>query len=298
MPTRSPLFSLFLLLFTSALCHAQTATCTNWKYLHPVSPWLFVNPSGINRWGTVVGDTSKSTGSGRSVRYGYIHYSNGSFKTYMAPNASNTFFSRRNAQGVTVGVYADATVAQHQHGLVLSGSNSVTVDYPGATDTRLSGINYWGTIVGNYYDSSHPEGGAFRLKNGVFTPLSYPGSISTIVASVSDKGVMVGRYHDSNFPYIHGFTLTNGVYKTLDNPKGSGSGGHGTVLLDINGSGVIVGLYTPQVGGDVGFMYINGTFKEVSVPNYGLSPVYGINGYNYVVGTFGSGINGYTAHCQ
>jgi hypothetical protein len=299
MPSRLPLFSVFLLLFTSALCDAQTATCTNWKNIHPISPWLFVGPSGINRWGTVVGYTAKSTGPhGQSVKYGYIHYSNGTFTTYMAPNASNTFFSRRNALGVTVGSYNDTTFASNTHGLVLSGSNSVTVDHPGATDSWLTGINYWGTIVGNYYDPSHPEGGAFKLKNGVFTPISYPGSVSTIVASISDKGVIVGRYYDHNFPYLHGFTLTNGVYKTLDNPKGSGSGGHGTALLDINGSGVIVGTYTPQVGGDVGFIYINGTFKEVAVPNYGLSPVYGINGYNYVVGTYGSGINAYTAHCQ
>jgi hypothetical protein len=299
MSCRMPLFFVFLLLFGSAICHAQTATCTNWKYIHPTSPWLAIVPSGINRWGTVVGSTYKSTGPhGSSVTYGYVHYSNGTFKTYMAPNASNTYFTRRNALGVTVGAYTDSTFAQHQHGLVLSGSSMATVDYPGATDTRLNGINYWGTIVGNYYDSSHPEGGAFKLKNGVFTSIFYPGSVSTAVASISDKGVIVGRYHDYNPPYIHGFTLTNGVYKTLDNPKGSGTGGQGTALGDINASGVIVGLYTPQVGGTNGFIYINGTFKDVSVPNFGLSPVDAINGYSYVVGTYGSGINAYTAHCQ
>jgi hypothetical protein len=216
----------------------------------------------------------------------------------MAPNASNTYFARRNALGVTVGAYTDATLAQHQHGLVRSGSNIVTVDYPGATDTWLTGINYWGTIVGNYYSSSSPEGNAFKLKNGVFTPISYPGATSTIVASISDKGVIVGRYHDYNPPYIHGFTLTNGVYATLDNPKGSVSGGQGTVLNDINGSGVIVGVYTPQVGPSVGFIYTNSTFKDVVVPNFGVSPVYGINGYGYVVGTYGTGINAFTAHCQ
>jgi hypothetical protein len=278
-----------------SVCRAQTATCTNWKYIHPVSPWLAIVPQGINRWGTVVGSTYKSTGPhGSSVTYGYVHYSNGTFSTYMAPNASNTYFTRRNAQGVTVGGYTDTTLAQHQHGLVMSGSNMVTVNHPGATDTWLSGINYWGTIVGNYYDSSHPEGGAFKLKNGVFTPIFYPGSVSTIVTSISDKGVIVGRYHDAKAPYIHGFTLTNGVYSTLDNPNGSAPGGQGTTLNDINGSGVIVGSYAPTSG----FIYINGTFKYVSVPKYGFSAVDGINGYGYVVGTYGSNINAYTAHCQ
>jgi len=294
-----PLVSVFLLLFAAALCDAQTATCTNWKYIHPTSPWLAVVPGEINRWGTVVGSTYKSTGPhGSSVTYGYIHYSNGTFKTYMAPNASDTYFTRRNALGVTVGAYIDTTSVRHGHGLVLSGSNMVTVDYPGATGTSLTGINYWGTIVGNYYDPTHPEGGAFRLKNSVFTSIFYPGSVSTDVASISDKGVIVGRYHDYKVPYIHGFTLTNGVYKTLDNPQGSGLGGQGTALNDINASGVVVGSYTPQTGPTNGFIYINGVFKNVAVPNYGFSPVDGINGYGYVVGTYGSGINAYTAHCQ
>lgn len=285
--------------FVVSLCNAQNATCTNWKYLHPVSPWLSIVPQGINRWGTVVGSTYKSTGPhGSSVTYGYVHYSNGTFSTYMAPNASNTYFTRRNALGVTVGAYADSSLLQHQHGLVMSGSNMVTVDYPGATDTWLSGINYWGTIVGNYYDSSHPEGGAFKLKNGVFTNILYPGSVSTAVTSISDNGVIVGRYHDYNPPYIHGFILTNGIYATLNNPKGSASGGQGTTLQDINGSGVIVGSFTPPTGGTNGFIYINSSFKYVTVPNFGFSPVDGVNGYGYVVGTYGSGINAYTAHCQ
>ncbi len=299
MASHLPLFSVFLVLFGSTLSDAQTATCNDWKYIHPISPWLAIVPQGINRWGTVVGSTYKSTGPhGSSVTYGYVYYSNGTFRTYMAPNASNTYFMRRNALGVTVGGSTDTTVAQHQHGLVMSGSNIVPVDYPGATDTWLTGINYWGTIVGNYYDPSHPEGGAFKLKNRLFTAISYPGSVSTAVASISDKGVIVGRYHDYNAPYIHGFTLTNGVYATLDDPKGSASGGQGTILSDINGSGVIVGSYTPPIGPTSGFIYINSTFKYISVPNYGFSPVDGINGYGYVVGTYGSGINAYTAHCQ
>jgi hypothetical protein len=108
------------------------------------------------------------------------------------------------------------------------------------------------------------------------------------------QGVIVGRYHDAKAPYIHGSTLTNGVYSTLDNPKGSAPAGQGTTLNDINCSGVIVGSYAPTSG----FIYINGTFKYVSVPRYGFSPVDGINGYGYVVGTHGSNINAYTAQRQ
>lgn len=69
----------------------------------------------------------------------------------MAPNASRTYLTRRNAQGVTVGWYADQ--AQDVHGLVVSGCKAVTVDYPGAA-TILGGVNYWGTIVGIWSNTS------------------------------------------------------------------------------------------------------------------------------------------------
>jgi len=115
----------------------------------------------------------------------------------MAPNASSTQFTRRNALGVTVGSY-------DSHGLVPSGTSLATVDYPGAESTQLSGINYWGSIVGNY---SNRDGtiGAFELKNGVFTPISYPGSVDTFAASISDKGMIVVTIMSIN---LHTFTVS------------------------------------------------------------------------------------------
>jgi hypothetical protein len=285
-----PLFSMVLLLFASVLGDAQTATCTNWSLFALPSPWVNTGASGINRWGTVVGIANKYGSYPLHIGYGFTRYSNGAFKTYMAPNASHTEFTRSNALGVTVGSY-------DSHGLVLSGTSLATVDYPGAASTSLSGINYWGSIVGNYFNQDGTFG-AFELKNGVFTPISYPGSVDTFAASISDKGVIVGHYHVYQPPYFHGFVLTNGVYKTLDYPNAAG----GTFLSDINSSGVIGGNSSGVIGGTYvqnhGFIYINGTFKDIIVPKHGYAPVYGINGYGYVTGTYGSGINSYTAHCQ
>ncbi len=286
---------LFLLLFASAICDAQTATCTNWKF------FTSGQPNGINRWGTVVG--GKSQGS-RPTQFGYIRYSDGTFKTYMAPSALDTVFSGRNALGVTVGGYTDNSPMLLSHGLVVSGSHAVTVDYPGATSTGLSGINYWGTIVGNYTTNSggpyNYTAGAFKLKNGVFSRIIYPGSNanSTYVSSINDKGVIVGTYGDTNGADNHGFVLANGVFKTLDNPKGSSP--DVTILIDINGSGAIVGWYYV---GPIGhsFLYINGVFKEIAPPNTNYTLVTGINGYGDVTGTTNFNSGGYTsftAHCQ
>jgi hypothetical protein len=93
---------MFLLLFASVISDGQTATCTNWKFFNPLAS---TNPRGINRWGTVVGDAE---GTNFSIPVGFIHHSNGTVKTYAVSNGIRTFFTRRNAQGVTKSSPADS----------------------------------------------------------------------------------------------------------------------------------------------------------------------------------------------
>jgi len=288
---------MFFLLFAAVFCDGQTATCTNWKFFNLPSPFTSTNPRGINRWGTVVGDAE---GTNLSNPVGFIRYSNGTVKTYAVSNGVRTFFTRRNAQGVTIG-WADSPLGTD--GLVISGSSVVRVNYPAATGTILQGINYWGTIVGIWSNLNPPFSGpsaSFEWKNGAFTTIKYPGSVTTNAASISDKGVIVGSYdyytYNGHHVPEHGFILAKGVYKTLDNPNGGG----GTVLNDINASGVIAGTYY-HYGFPHGFIYMNGVFKDVKVPNSPSSTLDGINGYGYVTGTaYGSGGVQvvYIAHCQ
>ena len=193
-----------------------------------------------------------------------------------------------------MGGYADASAVHQHHGLVLSGSSVATVDFPGAKFTELLGINYWGTIVGNYSSSTfYGPDAAFKLKNGVFTILHYPGSTRTQVGGISDKGVIVGNYTD-NQSLQHGFVLANGIYTTLDNPNTNNGL---TLPYDINSSGAIVGVYS----GLRSFIYINGVFKDIAPSNSNATLVTGINGYGYVTGTanFNDGSQAsFTAHCQ
>ena len=133
-----PPLAVLLLISGSILSNAQTATCTNWKFFNLPSPaGLSTIPRGINRWDTVVGYGQSSDAS---TALGFIRYSNGAFKTYAAPNASRTYLTRRNALGVTVGWYT-ASANQNARGLVLSGSNTATVNYPGANESILLGIH-------------------------------------------------------------------------------------------------------------------------------------------------------------
>ena len=295
MPSRVRVLSVFPLLFATVLCGAQNATCTNFQFFSTGYS------TAINRWGTVVGVTASPN---HPTWQGFIRSSNGGFTTYDFPNSSQTWFNKRNALGDTVGNYWDSAQSQklcnacpHNHGFVLSGSSALSVDYPGADRTWLTGINYWRTIVGNY---TTPSGtfGAFQLKNGVLTSIHYPGSISTSAGSISDTGVIVGGYLDTQ-RLGHGFVLQNGVYTTLDNPKADPNSG--TRLDDINSSGAIVGSYYDSNSIAHSFIYINGVFKEIIVPNAIYVGVTGLNGYGDVTGTanfYPLNYTYFTARCQ
>ncbi|HZR55755.1 MAG TPA: hypothetical protein VFA74_02690 [Terriglobales bacterium] len=289
MPVRIILFLTFMLLFVP-FCLAQTATCTNWKFFNTVLP------SGINDRGVVVGSIQQDN----NVTAGVVRRANGSTRTFIDPNAAPptdwTLLTRRNTLGLTVGWYRDAN--QYAHGLLLSGSRMATFDYPGAVETILYGINSQDSIVGIWGlgDFSQPYDGFRMRKNGSPTTIHYPGAMMTNPMSVSDTSIVVGWYVEDGaqapFPY-HGFVLAKGVYSTLDYPNADR-----TLLNDINRSGVIAGTHitTGSNYTQGGFIYVNGTFKEVTAPDTQVLTVDGINNYNDVTGT--SSVGSFTAHCQ
>jgi hypothetical protein len=277
-----PIFFSVVLVFASILCAGQTkASCDHWTFFKNFSA------SGINQWNTVVG--TGTLGDGSIV--GFVRYSNGGVTSYKFPNATQTHFSKRNKSGVTVGD------VDFNHGLVVYGSSATTVDYPGAPQTILTGINKWYSMVGTYQYNDDadfgPEWTGFKMwKNGSFTPIGGPsGAINTNPTNISDTGIVVGWYVGSDavpftpYPY-HGFVLANGVYKTLDHPNA-----FRTYLNDINSAGVIVGS---SDGG--GFLFVNGNFKDVLGPNGETTAVTGINDDGYVTGTTSAGP--FIAHCQ
>ena len=282
-----------LVLSVSSFCHAQqTATCDHWTFSKSFSA------SGINRWNTVVGSATESGGStGLPPVSGYIRWANGGVQKYKFPGATETRFYKRNAAGVTVGD------VDFNHGLIVTGSSATTIDYPGAPQTILTGINKWDSMVGTYQYNDDadfgPEWTGFKMwANGSFAPISVPGAINTNPNSISDTGIVVGWYEAAAeaVPFAadpsHGFVLANGVYKTVSYPNA-----FRTSLNDINSAGVIVGSWvSPDSGNEGGFLFINGKFKDVVGPNGETTVVNGINDYGYVTGTSSAG--SFIAHCQ
>jgi hypothetical protein len=276
-----------VVLYVASFCQAQqAATCDHWTFFKSFSA------SGINQWNTVVGTGKLADGS----IVGFIRYSNGGVTTYKFPNSGQTHFSKRNASGVTVGD------VDYDHGLIVTGSSATTIDYPGAPQTMLTGINKWDSMVGTYQYNDDadfgPEWTGFKMwKNGTFAAINAPGAINTNPNSINDAGTVVGWYEASAeaVPFAadpaHGFVLANGVYKTVSYPNA-----FRTSLNDINSAGVIAGSWGDANGGAGGFLFVNGKFKDVLTPGGGSTAVNGINDNGYVTGTFSAG--SFIAHCQ
>ena len=281
-----------LVLSVFPFCHAQgTATCDHWTFFKTIQA------SGINRWKTVVGSAQDGEGTGLPPVSGYIRWANGGVQKYKFPGATETHFSKRNASGVTVGD------ADFNHGLIVTGASATTIDYPGAPQTILTGINKWDSMVGTYQYNDDadfgPEWTGFKMwANGSFTSIAPPGALNTNPMSISDTGTVVGWYESraEAVPFAadpsHGFVLANGVYKTVSYPNA-----FRTSLNDINSAGTIVGSWINSDGSaSGGFLFANGKFKDVFTPGGESTAVNGINDNGYVTGTY-SGAS-FIAHCQ
>ena len=121
------------------------------------------------------------------------------------------------------------------HGFVYLNGNWTTVDYPGATQTTITGINKNGDMVG--FVTVNLLSFSFFYSNGQFTVISYPGAQETDVGASTTAGWYVG-YQDDNYGIAHGFIWNNGQFTGI---KLSKSGNYPTEPHGINNAGEVVG---------------------------------------------------------
>src|SRR5437773_10655576 len=160
---------LSVVLLCGTLLSAQSmANCTYALFKYPGAT-VSTTANGVNNWGTIVGTAQDQSGA----VFGFIRYANASFTRYQVNGSWSTQFFHRNDNGVTVGSYIDKTTGR-KHGLLLSGSTLTKADYPGASNTVVTGINKWGTAVGYYTDSSGHYKGFKRWSNGAFQAVTIP----------------------------------------------------------------------------------------------------------------------------
>jgi uncharacterized membrane protein len=222
-------------------------------------------PSGINRWGNVVGNSTVGP---------FIRFTDGRIQ-----KLPFGFVGKRNAFGVTVGTFS--TADNRTHGFIQNGKRRTTVDFPGATHTELRGINRYGSVVGNA-DASGKFSIALEIRSGKTIVLPFGNNTSVSPQAISDTGVIVGSYFvpEANNPSTldtHGFVFANGRFMDFMFP-----GAKFGTANDINASGMIVGDF----GGPNGpghYIFSDGKFFTVKLPG-GSGVLNGINGFGEITG--------------
>jgi len=284
---------------SSIVSQAQKQASCTFKFfqLNPANPLNpSTQPNGVTDKGTVVGQASFQS----TPTEGFIRYSDGIASYYSAPNAAATYFTGRNVNAISIGVYSSQGVTDNiAKGFMLNGNNFTSIVHPKSVwGTHVQGINKWNTIVGWYLDSNESPHSFKRLSNGTFVTLSFPGPGVTGLAGINDNGMIVGNHSFPRGGVGDGVVYHNGKWATLDYPGPSGT----TTLFGISNAGVIVGESSATESGTA-FRYENGVFEIIAVPSsfatevQGISPDGLITGYVLLTGNENSQ-HGFTARCK
>lgn len=189
---------------------------------------------------------------------GFIRHPDGSINTLFINNSHSTFLKGLNDMGTMVGLVIPAA-NQPGHGFRFSQGNFHAINFPGGSNTSANGVNNNEDIVGFYNDAQNTQHG-FLLKSGTFTTIDVAGASGTSATGINDSGIIVGSYTTPSL-MGHGFILSQGQTTTVDYP-----GAADTTLNGINNQSAMVGTFfsNTQVGG---FVYLNGVFRQVVLPN-------------------------------
>jgi hypothetical protein len=249
--------------------------------------------SGVNDFRTTVGQSTSN------AAVGFIRYSGGGVSYFSPPNAASTSFTGRSDRGVSVGFYTtQGATSDVPKGFILQGSTFTSFAHPKAVrGTFLTGINKFNSTVGWYLDSANIAHGFKRYSNGGLVSLNYPGGPRTQALGTNDHGTVVGSFVtlSGGQEFGHGFLYHGGTWAQVDystNP--------GTSLDAISNANVVVGHFQ-WLSTYITFLYANGVFKNISVPNSDSTQVTDISANGVISGNaaFSDGsIKEFTATCK
>jgi hypothetical protein len=141
---------------------------------------------GINNNGEIVGEWLPATGP----IDGFI-YSGGSFtNTAISDSTYSTTLYGVNDSGLISGFEATGTGTNDS--FLYNGSTFTPLNFPGATETVVQGLNDSGEAVGFYMMNGSTMG--FTYLSGTYTSVVYPGSDYTALFGVSNNGEITGEY--------------------------------------------------------------------------------------------------------
>ena len=166
-----------------------------------------------------------------------------------------------------------------------------TIDFPGASQTVIAGINNSGQVVGGYQLADQSRHG-FLDVGGVFTTIDDPNATSGSEATgINNLGQIVGAYNLNTpeaghiFEGAHGFLYNQGTmtFSPIDDPT---TGVTNTTPTKINDSGDIVGVFRVNGGSGNGFLESGGSYSTVNFPGQNGTHDNGINNAGEIVGQY------------
>lgn len=162
-----------------------------------------------------------------------------------------------------------------------------TIDFPGAINTGLGGINDSGQISGNIYDCTSGcvnFHGILITGGSNFESFDFPGATNTHGYKINNLGEIVGYILLGGV--VHGHVRrSGGNFEQIDFPGSTGS-----VALGINDSGQIVGGYNTADGLFHGFLRDpQGNFTTIDYPGATYTSANSINNQGDIVGEYSTG---------
>lgn len=218
------------------------------------------SPNGINDLGEIVGSYHSSNDNSF---HGFL-YNNGLFSNIDAPGGGSTFLSSINDTGEIVGQ------SQAFGQFLYANGNFTRLNLPASSLGFHLAINDSGEIAGTFLNSIGDQTG-FLYDQGTISTVIPPGSTETFVFGINNHGQIAGGFLDSLGSFL--FVDTNGVFSTIRAPGLISIGG-------INDAGDIVVCCSPS------FLYTNGAFTTINVPDARGTDLLAINDLGQIVGTF------------
>jgi len=215
------------------------------------------------------------------------------------PGATQTQATAITTNGATVGFWSatmNGVGLDENFGFIreANGFTYLTVNNPlGAGSpyvNQLLGMNTANIAVGFYTDATGtPQGFAYTVKTGVYTPVTVQGAVSTIATGINVHNLICGSF-TNDAGITEGFVqpLAGGGVVTIFSVPGFVN----TQLLGINAHGMAVGFYADAQNIPHGIVYnsVNGEWTEVNNPaGVNGTVLNGINDKGQIVGFYTDG---------
>jgi hypothetical protein len=201
-----------------------------------------------------------------------------------APNATPPPFTLTPNQGYTTSAPYTSFTAEN---------------FPGSSQTQVTGINNGGVTVGFYADSNGattPNFFGFVDQSNTFTQVKNPGTPATgpttnQLLGVNDNGVAAGFYVDAS-GNSHGYLYNIGTSSYTNVVLPSSDNATSVTATGINNAGEVIGFF---LSGSVteGFLDNGGTFTNFEAAGSTNTMFLGINNEGQIVGVYqdGNGFN-------